>query len=65
MFMNIRNYTSKKPPVLRNIVNCRLFPYSGSLTQSLITKKIETIKILYSIIIEKNYKNFYIFESEL
>jgi hypothetical protein len=65
MPVNTRNYASRRPPVLRNVVNRRQSPHSGSLTQPLITKEIETAEILRSMIIEKNYKNFYIFEFEL
>jgi hypothetical protein len=65
MPVNTRNYVSKRSPVFRNVVNRRQSLHSGSSTQSLTTKKIETAEILRSMTIEKNYKNSYIFKSEL
>jgi hypothetical protein len=65
MPVNTKNHASRRSPVLKNVVNRRQFPHSGSSTQSLITKETETAEILRSITIEKNYKNFYILKSEL
>jgi hypothetical protein len=63
--INTKNYASRKPSVLKNVVNRRQFSHSGTSTQSLTTKKTETAEILRSIIIGKNYKNSHIFKSKL